>query len=46
MNETRRDENIPPGTGLQGRDDTGEVVVGLILFLAFVLFLYFANGGT
>lgn len=28
------------------RDDTGEVVVGIILFLAFVLFLYYANGGT
>lgn len=27
------------------RDDTGEVVVGLILFLAFCAFLYWANGG-
>lgn len=27
------------------RDDTGEVVIGIILFLAFCAFLYWANGG-
>jgi hypothetical protein len=27
------------------RDDTGEVVVGIILFAIFCAFLYWANGG-
>jgi hypothetical protein len=27
------------------RDDTSEVVVGIVLFLAFCAFLYWANGG-
>jgi hypothetical protein len=27
------------------RDDTGEIFVGIILFVLFCAFLYFANGG-